>query len=104
MGKREINGQERMWKVMRAMRSFTAEDLVQLAEVSLNFAHRYCRVLKSIGYLREEKEIREGRGRPKKVYKLIKNTGAKALKISRRGTETKVVDPNRQETVYTEVW
>jgi len=75
---RKNTGQERMWKVMRAMRRFTAADLVQLAEVSWNFANRYCRALRYVGYLREDGEIRQETGRPQKIYRLVKDTGVKA--------------------------
>lgn len=100
MGERNITGQERMWKVMRAMRRFTAVDLVQLAEVSWNFANRYCRALRYVGYLREDGiEKGPGRGRGLKRYVLVKDTGPKAPVIR---PVCEVRDPNTGEKFCTE--
>lgn len=100
MGERNIIGQERMWRVMRAMRRFTAEDLVQLAEVSWNFANRYCRALRYIGYLREDGTTEPvGRGRGQKIYRLVKDTGPGAPLIR---AVCEVRDPNTGEKFCTE--
>jgi len=101
MEEKGITAQERMWKVMRGLRRFTTEDIVQLAEVSWNFANRYCRALRYIGYLREDgrQKLTPGRGKKQIVYRLVKDTGPKAPTIR---AVCEVRDPNTGEKFCTE--
>ena len=101
MRQRKITGQEKMWKIIRAMKRVTAADLVQLAEVSWSFACRYLRALRYVGYLREEgtKKMYPGAGKGQKVYVLVKDTGPKAPRIR---PVCELRDPNTGERFCTQ--
>jgi len=99
MDRKTTTGQEKMWKVMRAMKRFTTMDLVLLVEVSWSLANRYCRALRHAGYLREDGKARQGVGRPQNIFRLVKDTGPKAPVIR---PVCEVMDPNTGEKFCTE--
>jgi len=102
---RKLTGRERMWKVMRYMRRFTVGDIIQMAEVSKRTAFRFISVLEAVGYIREEAKVKigEGRGRRTRVFRLVKDTGPKALKMSKKDGKAILKDLNTGEEFVTEV-
>lgn len=87
----------RMWQAARHLGTFSAADLaahssVEGGPVTLEEAHRYCRMLLGAGYLRVMSKAKPGKSPAR--YKLIKKTGPKAP-IRRRVTV--VIDPNTGE-------
>lgn len=102
-GEAVVTSRDNMWRSMKMLPAFTAQDLALTASTSRCMvspvdAADYCRHLHSAGYLAV---LREGGMDGKTVYKLLPNmrTGPLAPMVQR----TKVVfDPNRNEIVWHE--
>lgn len=73
-----MNIQEKIWKVIRGLGSFTVEDVVTLTEVKSSAVSAYLSLLHKTGYLRLEDKRKTPRGRSQYVFRLVKNTGPKA--------------------------
>ena len=83
---------EKMWRVMRMLRTFTAQDIADAAQVNGATADRYLRQLATGG-----DPISCGPGRPmERSYLVVRELGPKAPKILRGHT---VYDPNSQELI-----
>ncbi len=65
---------ERMWRTIRALRTFTLDELLSIAQVSVAQVWSYLSLLHTGGYLKITTSKWDGR---KRVYKLIKDTGAR---------------------------
>lgn len=72
-----ITVQERIWKIMRGLSDFTVADIIILTELPSDSIRAYMALLAGAGYIRHIGSRKEGVGGPKKVWKLIKNTGPK---------------------------
>lgn len=81
----------RIWQGARILRQFTRNDLVAVAEASINTVRVYLRALVKAGLLRQ----RGG------AYQMVKNTGPKAPRLCflRGGKSglTGVYDPNEDK-------
>ena len=84
--------QQKMWKIMRSLATFTTEDVATLSGASIANTKRYMGVLKRCGYLRNEGRAVKSANFHYATYRLIKNTGVEApqLRIS-------LYDPNINE-------
>lgn len=95
-------GRARMWRTMKMLSTFTAQDLAIAASlpgatVALAEARKYAVMLSLAGYLATIKP-----GTPRgglATYRLVKNTGPMAPQIQRRPT---LFDPNLGQVVWTE--
>jgi predicted HTH transcriptional regulator len=82
---------EKMWKVMRGLGKFTNNDVATLIELNSGSVGTYITMLKNAGYVRTDGK-EKAKTSPRTIYRLIKNTGAKAP------YEKKMVyDPNLSE-------
>lgn len=75
----------RMWNSMRQLRGFTSVDLAATAETSTNGARKYCKHLLDAGYLVIATPKREGVPLGHAIYRLVRNTGPVAPRISKSG-------------------
>lgn len=91
--------QEKIWKVIRGLNSeFTIDEIVVLTGINESTVRTYLSMLSTAGYLRQvSMKNRQGKGRPRKLLRLIKNTGPKAPMLRRC-----LYDPNTEGLTLTE--
>ncbi|MEJ5227219.1 helix-turn-helix domain-containing protein [Thermodesulfovibrio sp.] len=91
--------QEKIWKVIRGLNSeFTIDEIAVLTGVKQSTVRAYLTILVSVGYIRKTSSQKlPAKGRPKDVYRLIKNTGPKAPMLRRC-----LYDPNTEGLMLTE--
>lgn len=95
--------QDRMWRSMKMLTTFSAQDLAITASlpgkpVSRQVAQHYLRWLLKAGYLAVPVAPKGGRRGRAGLYRLVRNTGPKAPRIQGRVRE--IVDPNTQQVVW----
>lgn len=85
------NSRERAWEAMRELIQFTQPDLAKAAKCTKDNLCKYLRALLTEGYLEVVKPGLSTPTRVAAIYKLVRNTGAKAPIVQRDGT---IIDPN----------
>jgi hypothetical protein len=83
---------ERLWRTIRALRKFTIDELMSIAQVGEVKVRSYLSLLHTGGYLKTVTSRIDGRRR---VYKLIKDTGAKHPR-----ERVCLYDPNTGEYIH----
>jgi DNA-binding transcriptional ArsR family regulator len=71
------NNREKIWKVIRALREFSIEEVATLTELTSAIVSVYVHQLLGAGYVKQAGIRKEASGR-KRLYRLTKNTGPKA--------------------------
>lgn len=96
---RKVTFAARLWKAMRAMRSFTVDDLVALAVRAerdpLTMAYRYVKAMERAGYVLATPRRKPGTALTSnghKHYILVRDTGPEAPVLSMR--HRAILDPN----------
>lgn len=94
------DGRERLWRTMKMLKTFTAQDLAVAASlpdapVQPGEAKDYARTLAAAGYLATVKPGTPQRGQA--VYRLVRNTGPLPPQIQRCSA---VFDPNLRQVVW----
>jgi hypothetical protein len=83
---------EKLWRTIRALRTFTFHDLEIITAISMPAVRTYVSLLKAGGYLRVT-PLKNHRG-ARNIYVLIKDTGAKVPTV-----RTCLYDPNTGEFI-----
>ena len=96
------SGRDRLWRTMKMLKVFSAKDLAVAASladapVAEAEAHSYVLLLARAGYLRVQAPAKRGRGGRRAVYRLVRNTGPEAPKITRLKA---VWDPNLRQITW----
>lgn len=91
------NNREKIWKVIRALREFTVEEVAILVNISSSIVSSYVFHLYQAGYVRQGGRRTEADGRKRRLWQLAKNTGPKAPIPCRC-----IYDPNIDDATVTE--
>lgn len=69
---------EKIWKVIRALREFTIEEVSTLTEIAYQNVALYVNRLFHAGYIRQGGMRKNASGKKVRLWQLAKNTGPKA--------------------------
>lgn len=85
---------QKMWQVMRGLNTFTIDDIARLTGYDMTTVISYVSRLFRAGYLRVEGKERVAGKRPRRTFRLIKNTGVFAPYEAKA-----IYDPNLKKVV-----
>ena len=90
---------EKAWAFVRKTKTpFTAWDLARIAQVSKDFARKYLLFLEKAGYIKQTGKIKTGRrGKYSKVFRTIKITGIKPVRINIK--RNLLIDENTKQII-----
>lgn len=71
------NSRDKIWKVIRALREFSIDEVATLTELTPAIVSVYVHQLLNAGYIRQAGIRKEANGR-KRLYRLAKNTGPRS--------------------------
>lgn len=76
---------QRMWNTMRQLKRWDTADLEATADVSKNHAQRFVMALVEVQYVVLVTPAGRGRNGPRAIYRLVRNTGPVAPRITEQG-------------------